>query len=123
MVYSVPMSTVEREVWRCDECGFEWLKTEGIVPVQCPSRKCRKRSWNKGIVEQPEKIIEKAKEPSHAEVKPIAMKPRAVEMARPIEREEVAEALAVSSGCAKHPGSEGFPKAGGWWCITCRKIV
>ena len=42
------MSTVERKAWHCDECGFEWLKTDGVTPSQCPSRKCRKRSWNKG---------------------------------------------------------------------------
>jgi hypothetical protein len=40
------MSTVERKAWHCDECGFEWLQTEGVVPVQCPSRGCRTRKWN-----------------------------------------------------------------------------
>lgn len=40
------MSTVERESWHCDVCGFEWLKTDGINPVQCASSKCRSRKWN-----------------------------------------------------------------------------
>ena len=42
------MSTVEREVWHCDECHFEWMKTPGVMPKQCPRRDCRTRSWNKG---------------------------------------------------------------------------
>lgn len=45
-VYSVPMSTAWVECWKCDECGFRWIKTE-VWPERCPSRKCRKRSWNK----------------------------------------------------------------------------
>lgn len=27
------------------------------------------------------------------------------------------------SGCAKHPGGGGWPKAGDWWCPQCGKIV
>ena len=42
------MGTVEQKVWHCDECGFEWIRTEGVVPLQCPSRKCRSRKWNTG---------------------------------------------------------------------------
>ena len=41
--------------------------------------------------------------------------------ASPIEAE--VEKTAVSGGCRKHPGAPGWPKAGGWWCITCGKIV
>ena len=40
------MSIVAREAWKCDVCGFEWLRSDGIVPVQCPSKKCRTRKWN-----------------------------------------------------------------------------
>ena len=41
------------------------------------------------------------------------------ESASPIEVEEPA----VLGGCGKHPNGPGFAKAGGWWCITCGKIV
>jgi hypothetical protein len=46
-------------------------------------------------------------------------------IAREIESaiEAEVEEPAVSGGCRKHPGAGGFPKAGGWWCITCGKIV
>lgn len=40
------MSWVMKRVARCDECGFEWIPTSES-PSQCPSRKCRKRTWNK----------------------------------------------------------------------------
>ena len=43
------------------------------------------------------------------------------ESASPIEAE--VEKPAVSGGCRKHPGAGGFPKAGGWWCNTCSKVV
>lgn len=41
----------------------------------------------------------------------------------PIARETEAEKTAVSGGCRKHPGGPGFAKGGGWWCITCGKVV
>ena len=44
-------------------------------------------------------------------------------IAREIESAREAEEPAVSGGCRKHPGAPGWPKAGGWWCITCGKIV
>ena len=43
------------------------------------------------------------------------------ESASPIEAE--VEEPAVLGGCEKHPNGPGFAKAGGWWCITCGKIV
>ena len=43
------------------------------------------------------------------------------ESASPIEAE--VENPAVLGGCEKHPNGPGFAKAGGWWCITCGKIV
>ncbi len=38
--------------WVCDICGFRWLVNKAedgteIIPVQCPSSKCRSRHWNK----------------------------------------------------------------------------
>lgn len=39
------MSTAWVECWKCDECGWRWIKTE-TWPERCPSRGCRKRSWN-----------------------------------------------------------------------------
>lgn len=44
--YYVPMSLVWVECWKCDECGHRWIKTL-LKPERCPSRACRKRSWNK----------------------------------------------------------------------------
>lgn len=41
-----PMSTAWVECWKCDECGFRWIKGE-TWPERCASSKCRKRSWNK----------------------------------------------------------------------------
>ena len=40
------MSIVWVECWKCDECGFRWIRGE-IWPDRCASSKCRKRSWNK----------------------------------------------------------------------------
>jgi rubrerythrin len=46
-------------------------------------------------------------------------------IAREIEsaREAEVEEPAVLGGCRKHPNGGGFPKAGGWWCPQCGKIV
>ena len=44
-------------------------------------------------------------------------------IAREIESAREAEEPAVLGGCGKHPNGPGFAKAGGWWCITCGKIV
>ena len=48
-------------------------------------------------------------------------KPIAREIESAIEAE--VEEPAVLGGCEKHPNGPGFAKAGGWWCITCGKIV
>lgn len=40
------MSKLWVECWKCDECGFRWIKSD-ILPERCASSKCRKRSWNK----------------------------------------------------------------------------
>jgi hypothetical protein len=67
-----------------------------------------------------EKMITSAKQACdhHAigDDEPIA---REIESAREAEVEEPA----VSGGCRKHRGAPGFPKAGGWWCPQCGKIV
>ena len=42
------MGKVTRDVYKCDECGHEWLPEGGEMPKQCPSRKCRSRKWNEG---------------------------------------------------------------------------
>ena len=39
------MSTAFVECWKCDLCGFRWIKTE-IWPERCASSKCRSRRWN-----------------------------------------------------------------------------
>lgn len=39
------MATAFVECWKCDVCGFRWIKTE-TWPERCPSRKCRTRQWN-----------------------------------------------------------------------------
>jgi hypothetical protein len=33
--------------WKCDVCGWTWMKTEVAEPEACPNRKCRSRKWNK----------------------------------------------------------------------------
>ena len=66
--------------------------------------------------EKPEKMII-----AKPEKKPRA---KASESAKPIEREpESAKVPAVSGGCTKHPGGGGWPKGGGWWCLTCGAVV
>ena len=46
--YYVPvMSFVSRGVWKCDECGHEWLPGKDWKPDRCPSRKCRSTKWDK----------------------------------------------------------------------------
>ena len=48
---------------------------------------------------------------------------KAKKSAKTTESEKGPEVLAVSGGCRKHPEGNGFPKAGGWWCMACGKIV
>lgn len=43
--YTAPMSTAWVECWKCDVCGFRWIKGE-TWPERCASSKCRKRNWN-----------------------------------------------------------------------------
>jgi rubrerythrin len=40
------MGQVTRECWRCDKCGYVWIKQNGVIPLQCPSSFCRTRKWN-----------------------------------------------------------------------------
>jgi len=43
------MAIVHREVYRCDECGWDWIpRKKGEVPENCPNRECRSRRWNDG---------------------------------------------------------------------------
>ena len=53
------MTTVQ--AWQCDVCGYQWLKVPGRRPLQCPSRKCRSRSWDSPIPANPDKY----KAPKH----------------------------------------------------------
>lgn len=39
------MSTIWVECWKCDECGFRWIKDE-VWPDRCKSSACRSRKWN-----------------------------------------------------------------------------
>jgi len=55
------MGVVMRQVWRCDVCGFEWMKGE-TMPEQCPSRACRSRRWNCGEVEKEASRVEKRRD-------------------------------------------------------------
>lgn len=52
--YTAPMSTAWVECWKCDVCGFRWIKGE-IWPERCASSKCRKRNWNtkEGVLIKP----------------------------------------------------------------------
>ena len=37
------MGMIKAEAWRCDECGYVWLKKTNNVPERCPKRGCRSR--------------------------------------------------------------------------------
>ena len=40
------MGKVQRDCWRCDLCGYDWLIVDEVNPPrQCP--KCRKTNWHK----------------------------------------------------------------------------
>jgi hypothetical protein len=53
--YNTLMGIIQVNAWKCDECGYVWLKVAGRVPRQCPSKKCRSRKWNdKAIWERSE---------------------------------------------------------------------
>ena len=80
------------------------------------------------VIEEPQPVeVESAPEPE----KMIIAKPARVKREKPIEIPKVKEiesakepeVLAVSGGCRKHPASGGWPKSGGWWCITCGAVV
>lgn len=52
--YTAPMSSCFVDCWKCDDCGFRWIKTEAW-PERCASSKCRSRKWNqKGEVNGPD---------------------------------------------------------------------
>lgn len=36
-----------RQVWHCNQCGFEWLPKTKARPERCPSRKCRSVAWDR----------------------------------------------------------------------------
>lgn len=40
------MSFISRGVWKCDDCGHEWLAGTANKPARCPSRKCRSTHWD-----------------------------------------------------------------------------
>ena len=63
------MVRVTREIWKCDVCAWEWIPESASVPERCPSRKCRSRNWNGGVVE-PEKPKTKEREPERAKPTP-----------------------------------------------------
>ena len=44
-VYSTHMGSAFVDCWKCDVCGWRWIKGE-IWPSHCPSKKCRSRKWN-----------------------------------------------------------------------------
>lgn len=80
------------------------------------------------VIEEPDPVkVEAAPEPE----KMIITKPARVKREKPVEIPKVKEIesakepeeLAVSGGCRKHPAAGGWPKCGGWWCITCGAVV
>ena len=58
------MATVWVECWKCDVCGFRWIKSE-VWPAQCASSRCRSRRWNGGQVQpvKPEPVAVQDIEP------------------------------------------------------------
>lgn len=42
------MAVIQRECYRCDVCGHEWIPMVA-EPERCPSRKCRALGWNHGV--------------------------------------------------------------------------
>jgi hypothetical protein len=54
-VYVVHMSVIEVEAWKCDVCGYYWMKIAGRPkPTHCRDRKCRKRNWDSAITKPSE---------------------------------------------------------------------
>ena len=47
----IGMAEVEVLAWKCDVCGYIWLRLER-VPTFCANRRCRSRRWNRGNVLQ-----------------------------------------------------------------------
>lgn len=57
------MGEVTRDCWKCDICGWEWLK-EGRIPSRCASSKCRSALWNrprKSVEGRPDKGMVRVK--------------------------------------------------------------
>lgn len=77
-------------------------------------------------VEENAAIIEEVLSKAERE-KMITERPARAKREKPVEipktTETEAEVLAVSGGCRKHPAAGGWPKSGGWWCITCGSVV
>ena len=76
------------------------------------------------VIEEPVKV-EAAPEPEKMiTVKPARVKkPVEIPKVEEIESAKEPEEPAVSGGCRKHPAAGGWPKCGGWWCITCGAVV
>lgn len=50
------MSFLNRGVWKCDDCGHEWLAGGEKKPARCPSRKCRSSHWDHENVGVPQVV-------------------------------------------------------------------
>jgi predicted transcriptional regulator len=76
---------------------------------------------NAAIIDE---VLSKAEREKMITEKPArAKKEKPVEIPKAPESAKEPEEPAVSGGCRKHPAVGGWPKAGGWWCLTCGKIV
>jgi len=57
------MGIVLRKVWKCDECGHQWIQAGEGKPARCPKRGCRSSRWDREIGEAIREAEGKAIEP------------------------------------------------------------
>jgi hypothetical protein len=69
------MACITVDAWKCDICGYVWMKKPGVMPVQCAKSKCRSRIWNCEAGEAPAKteIPKPQRVPQVESVRPIAV--------------------------------------------------
>ena len=123
--YTVPMSRVTIEVWKCDDCGWKWIPESTTEPERCPSRKCRSTTWNGGKSEakKASKMITSARVDKPVEIERAKVER---EIPRPIERESprVIEAVKAETKPAKLKNcprceTETIPWGSGRRCMKC----
>ena len=107
---SIKEKTIKQQYWHCDECDYEWLRTE-IYPERCPSKQCRSRKWDKHRQAAPKTSTSEETLPE------TKLEPKLL-----IEAPKATRSVSVESPCGipGHVGVDGKgPNKDLWYCLNC----